>query len=71
MLPLGKLRQSSGMWDSHRVSPRLALLLAVIAEVKHSPFYNYDLAFEALVDTLQRFQHIVTKLTMYWVKFSG
>ena len=23
------------------------------------------------MDTLQRFQHIVTKLTMYWVKFSG
>ena len=27
--------------------------------------------FEALLDTLQNFQHIVTKLTMYWVKFSG
>ena len=61
LLPLGRLRQSSGMWD----------LLATIAEVRYSPFYTYvytyacDLAFEALVDTLHRFQHIITKLMMY------
>ena len=29
------------------------------------------MVFDALVDTLQRFQHIVTKLAMYWVRFSG
>ena len=57
-------------WDVGLTSG-LTLLLAAIAEVRYSPFYTYDLAFEALVDTLQRFQHIVTKLTMYWVKFSG
>ena len=38
--------------------------------MRYSPFYTYDLSFEALVDTLHRLQHIVTKLTMYWVKFS-
>ena len=47
----------------------LTLLLAAIAELRYSPFYTYDLAFEALVDTLHRFQHIDTKLTMYWVNF--
>ena len=57
-------------WDVGLTSG-LTLLLAAIAEVRYSPFYTYDLAFEALVDTLQTFQHIVTKLTMYWVKFSG
>ena len=39
--------------------------------MRYSPFCTYDLAFEALVDMLHRFQHIVTKLKMYWVKFSG
>ena len=48
----------------------LTLILAAIAEVRYSPFYTYDLAFEALVDTLHKFQHIATKLAMYWVKFS-
>ena len=48
----------------------LTLLLATIAEVRYSPFYTYDFAFAALVDTLHIFQHIGTKLTMYWVKFS-
>ena len=32
---------------------------------------SYDLAFEALVDTLQRFQHIVTRISMFWLKFQG
>ena len=49
----------------------VTIVLAAIAEVRHLPFYTYDLAFEALLDTLQKCQHIVTKLTMYWVKFSG
>ena len=40
----------------------LTLLLAAIAEVQYSLFYTYDLAFEALVATLHRFQHIATKL---------
>ena len=57
-------------WDVGLTSG-LTLLLAAIAEVRYSPFFTYDLAFEALVDTPHTFQHIVTKLTMYWVKFSG
>ena len=28
-------------------------LLSLLTEVRYSPFYTYDLAFEALVDTLQ------------------
>ena len=44
----------------------LTLLLAaiIVTEVRYSPFYTDDLALEALVDTLHRFQHIDTKLTM-------
>ena len=45
----------------------LTLFLAAIAEVRYSPFYTYDLAFEVL----HRLQHIVTKLTLYCVKFRG
>ena len=37
-VPVGRWRQSSGVWESHRV------------EVRYSPFYTYNLAFEALVD---------------------
>ena len=57
-------------WDAGLTSG-LTLLLAAIAEARYSLFYTYDLAFEALVDMLHRFQHIVTQLTLYWVKFSG
>ena len=57
-------------WDVGLTSG-LTLLLVAIAQVLNSPFYTYDLAFEALVDMLQRFQHSITKLMMYWVKFSG
>ena len=39
--------------------------------MRYSPFYTYDLVCEALVDTLQRFQHIVTKTSMFWLKFQG
>ena len=46
-------------------------LLTLLTEVIYSPFYTCDLAFEALVDTLQRFQHIVTKISMFWLKFQG
>ena len=44
-------------------------LLPLLAEVSYSPFYTYDLAFEAVVVTLQRFQHIVTRFSMFWLKF--
>ena len=57
-----------GMWDSRRVSHSLLVRLQRCGARRSTP---YDLAFEALVDTLRRFQHIVTKLTLYWVKFSG
>ena len=46
-------------------------LLTALAEVRYSPFYTYDLVFEALVDTLQRFHHIVTKISMFWLHFQG
>ena len=57
-------------WDVGLTSV-ITLLLTPIAEARYSPFYTYALAFEALVDALQKFQHMVTKLTMYWVTFSG
>ena len=34
----------------------VARLLSAVTEVRYSPFYTYDLTFEALVGTLQRFQ---------------
>ena len=42
-----------------------------LTEVRYLPFYTYDLTFEALVDTLQRLQHIVIKILMFWLKFQG
>ena len=46
-------------------------LLSSLTEVRYSPFYTYNLAFEALGDNLQRFQHIVTKISMFWLEFQG
>ena len=57
-------------WDTG-LSKGVTQLLSSLTEVRYSPFYAYDLAFEALVDTLQRFQHIVTKISMFWLKFQG
>ena len=57
-------------WDTG-LTKGVTQLLSSLAEVRYSPFYAYDLAFEALVDTLQRFQHIVTKISMFWLKFQG
>ena len=50
---------------------QLLAAATALTEARHSPFYTYDLAFEALLDTLQRFQHIVTKISMFRLKFQG
>ena len=57
-------------WDTG-LTKGATQLLTSLTEVRCSPFYTYDLAFEALVDTLQRFQHIVTTISMFWLKFQG
>ena len=57
-------------WDTG-LTKGVTQLLSLLTEVRYSPFYTYDLAFEAVVDTLQRFQHIVTKISMFWLKFQG
>ena len=57
-------------WDTW-LTKGVTQLLSLLTEVRYSPFYTYDLAFEAVVDTLQRFQHIVTKISMFWLKFQG
>ena len=59
-------------WDTG-LTKGATRLLSRLTEVRCSPFYTYDLVFEALVDTraLQRFQHIVTKVSMFWLKFQG
>ena len=57
-------------WDTG-LTKGVTQLLSSLTEVRYSPFYTYDLAFEALVGTLQRFQHIVTKISMFWLKFQG
>ena len=59
-------------WDTG-LTKGVTQLLSLLTKVKYSPFYtkSYDLAFEAVVDTLQRFQHIVTKISMFWLKFQG
>ena len=43
-------------WDTGSTK-EVTQLLSAVTEVRRSPVYTYDLAFEALVDTLQRFQH--------------
>ena len=57
-------------WDTG-LAKGVTQLLSLLTEVRYSPFYTYDPSFEALVDTLQRFQHIVTKISMFWLKFQG
>ena len=57
-------------WDTG-LTKGVTQLLSLLTEVRYSPFYTHDLALEALVDTLQRFQHIVTKISMFWLKFQG
>ena len=42
-------------WDTG-LAKGVTQLLSSLTEVRYSPFYTYDLAFEALVDTLQRHQ---------------
>ena len=42
----------------------------VSTELRYSPFYT-EVAFEALVDTLQSFQNIVAKIYMFWLKCQG
>ena len=55
-------------WDAGLITGATQRL-SVVTEVIYSPFYIYDLAFEALVDTLQRFQHIISKMSMFWLTF--
>ena len=57
-------------WDTG-LTKGVPQLLSLLTEVRYSPFYTYDLAFQALVDTLQRFQHIVTRISMFWLKCQG
>ena len=41
-------------WESDTgLAKGVTQLLSSLAEVRYSPFYTYDLAFEALVDTVQ------------------